>query len=291
MFFTLTLIYILFIIGLTFSKYISLYRGVPLTNKEKKPVEDTVESEKESQESKEESSSPISKEQPQSEEAEKQPVLADEQSDDNQEESDDAISQQDASEELKPQEPEEPMGISPSDEKKPAIKPTKQEKKEKPAPKKEKPEEKDDFLYIVRLANSDIDGKKQVMHGLTQIKGIGRRLAITIADKAGVDRTMKMGNLSEKQLTNITQALESLSSSTPGWMLNHRKDVDSGEDIHLISADIDLRLRDDVNKLKMIRSYRGIRHESGLPCRGQRTRANSRKGLAMGVSRKSQQPT
>ena len=41
-----------------------------------------------------------------------------------------------------------------------------------------------------------------------------------------------------------------------------------------------------INLLKMIRSYKGIRHETGLPARGQRTRAKSRRGLAMGVSRK-----
>ena len=43
--------------------------------------------------------------------------------------------------------------------------------------------------------------------------------------------------------------------------------------------------------MKMIRSYRGVRHELGLPVRGQRTKANGRQGLAMGVSRKVMQPS
>ena len=47
-----------------------------------------------------------------------------------------------------------------------------------------------------------------------------------------------------------------------------------------------MRLRDEINILKKIRSYRGIRHERGLPVRGQRTRANSRTGLTLGVSKK-----
>lgn len=170
-------------------------------------------------------------------------------------------------------------------------KPSKKDKgaKKQEKPKKEQPGEDDDFLYIVRIANTDIDGHKQVMYGLTQIKGIGRRLAIILADKAGIDRTMKMGKLSEKQLAKINEALSEMDTHAPNWMLNHRKDIETGDDIHLISPEIDLRLRDDINMLKMIRSYRGIRHEHGLPARGQRTRANNRKGLAMGVSRKSQQ--
>lgn len=163
----------------------------------------------------------------------------------------------------------------------------------KKAPKTEKPveggDEADDFLYIVRIANTDIDGKKRVIHGLTQIKGIGHHLAFIIADKAGLDQTKKMGDLTEKEIASINAVLEDIPSNAPSWMMNHRKDYDTGEDIHLISADVTLRLRDDINLLKMIRSYRGIRHESNLPVRGQRTRANGRFGLSMGVSRKSVQ--
>ena len=47
-----------------------------------------------------------------------------------------------------------------------------------------------------------------------------------------------------------------------------------------------MQLRDDINVMKKIRSYRGIRHERGLPVRGQRTRAHGRVGLALGVSRR-----
>ena len=45
----------------------------------------------------------------------------------------------------------------------------------------------DDFEYIVRIANTDIDGNKKVVHGLTMIKGVGMRVGNLIADKAGVD--------------------------------------------------------------------------------------------------------
>ena len=152
---------------------------------------------------------------------------------------------------------------------------------------KKPPEKKDeDFQYIVRIANTDIDGEKNVAMGLAQIKGIGRHMAVLIADATRIDKKVKIGKLTDAQIEKIKEVLENIHNTAPGWMLNHRKDIDTGNDIHLISSEVDLRLRDDVNLLKMIRSYRGIRHESGLSVRGQRTRANNRKGLALGVSKK-----
>jgi small subunit ribosomal protein S13 len=142
------------------------------------------------------------------------------------------------------------------------------------------------FKYIVRIANTDLDGKKKIIHALTQIKGIGRHMAIFVADACGIERETKCGDLSETQIEKIREVLKNLNKTAPSWMLNHRKDYDTGEDIHLISSEVDLRLRDEINLLKMIRSYKGIRHELGLTVRGQRTRSNNRKGLALGVSRK-----
>ena len=148
-------------------------------------------------------------------------------------------------------------------------------------------DQKEDFQYIVRIADTDVDGNRKVVHGLTQIKGIGWHMAVLIADISGVNREAKMGDLSEADIEKIKNALSTIGSTAPPWMMNHRKDFDTGKNIHLISSDVDMRLRDDVNLLKMIRSYRGIRHELGLPVRGQRTRANGRGGLSLGVSRKS----
>ncbi len=165
------------------------------------------------------------------------------------------------------------------------------EKQAKPQQKTEKqekpPKGKDeDFRYIVRIADTDIDGDKQLIFGLSQIKGIGRHLAYLVVKKTKIKATTKMGDLTDKQIDIINDVLSNITSLAPSWMLNHRKDMDTGEDIHLISAQVSLRLRDDVNMLKMIRSYRGIRHELNLPVRGQRTRGNNRRGLALGVSRK-----
>ena len=167
--------------------------------------------------------------------------------------------------------------------------PTKEDKPEATEPVKETKKaekKKDDFRYIVRIVNTDVDGEKNVVMGLSQIKGIGRHMAVLIADHTKLDRTKKIGDLKDAEIEKINDTLMNLSQLIPKWMLNHQKDFDTGKDIHLISAEVDLKLRDDINLLKMIRSYRGIRHELGLRVRGQRTRANNRRGLALGVSKK-----
>ena len=158
-----------------------------------------------------------------------------------------------------------------------------EEKKEKT---KKKVDRGKDFKYIVRLSNTDVDGEKNVVYGLTSIKGIGVHMATLIADEVGVDRYMKIGDLKDLQIEKIQEIIDNVKTSAPGWMLNHRKDFDTGKNIHLIGSDIDMRLRDEINILKKIRSYRGIRHERGLRVRGQRTRTHNRKGLALGVSKK-----
>ncbi|KAA0005833.1 MAG: 30S ribosomal protein S13 [Thermoplasmata archaeon] len=155
-------------------------------------------------------------------------------------------------------------------------------KKEKTKGKKED----EDFKYIVRISNTDINGEKNLVYGLTTIKGIGVHMATLIADAAGIDRYTKIGDLKDSEIEKLQMIIDNVNKNAPGWMVNHRKDYETGEDIHLVGSDIDMKLRDEINIMKKIRSYRGIRHERGLPVRGQRTRSNNRKGLALGVSKK-----
>ena len=167
------------------------------------------------------------------------------------------------------------------DKKKQKDKKTKDEEKVK-----EKKEHKDDFRYIVRIANTDIDGEKTLARGLTSIKGIGMHMSILVIDSSGLDRNLKMGNLTDKQIEKIQESLNKITETAPKWMLNHRKDTEIGENIHYVGSEIEMKLRDEINIMKKIRSYKGIRHERGLTVRGQRTRANNRKGLTLGVSKK-----
>jgi small subunit ribosomal protein S13 len=170
----------------------------------------------------------------------------------------------------------------------------KKEKKGKQTAKDEEPVKKkehdENFNYIIRIVNTDINGENNIVQGLTQIKGIGRHMATFIADTAGVDRKIKFGNLPEPEIGKLKEVLENIDEYAPAWMLNYRKDMYTGEDMHLISTDVATRLRDDINMMKMIRCYRGVRHELGLKVRGQRTSSNGRKGLALGVSKRKEAP-
>ncbi len=151
--------------------------------------------------------------------------------------------------------------------------------------KKEVEDSKEEIKHIVRIADTDLDGNKSVVYSLTGIKGINRRAAYAVAKHAGIDPSMTMGYLEDEEIERLREAVKSISSVMPEWMLNRRKDYFTGESRHLLGADIDLTLREDLNLLKKIRSYRGIRHERGLRVRGQRTRSTGRKGRTVGVSR------
>lgn len=150
-------------------------------------------------------------------------------------------------------------------------------------------EEAEDFNYIVRVHATDLDGHKPVMLALTGIKGIGDRTATVLTDHAEVPRNERIGDLEDEQVEQLQEVVGRIEEIVPPWMVNRRKDVRTGEDLHLLSSDLDNTHREDLNRLKKIQCYRGVRHEQGRKVRGQRTRANGRSGLALGVSRAEQQ--
>jgi small subunit ribosomal protein S13 len=142
------------------------------------------------------------------------------------------------------------------------------------------------FRYIVRVSNSDLDGTRPTALALTGVRGVGLRLAEVACRLADVKASERIGNLPEPTVESIETALGSLPTKVPAWMINHRRETTDGATIHYIGPDLETRRRDDVNQLKMIRSYRGVRHERGQKVRGQRTRSNGRTGMAAGVLKK-----
>jgi len=150
----------------------------------------------------------------------------------------------------------------------------------------EKSEEREEFRHIVRILDTDLDGKKTVAYSLCGIKGIGRRVANVLVVSSGIDSRAKMGDLSDDEIARLKTAISGVKKRLPGWMLNRKKDIFTGEDMHVMGPDLPLKLGEDINLLRKIRSYRGIRHERGLRVRGQRTKATGRKGLVVGVMRK-----
>jgi small subunit ribosomal protein S13 len=142
------------------------------------------------------------------------------------------------------------------------------------------------FRYIVRVANTDLDGTRSAALALTSVRGVGLRLAEATCRLAGVNPREMLGDLPEPTVEGLEAKLQTLPTQVPAWMVNHPTEPILGESPHLLGADLDTRRRDDVNVMKMIRSYRGVRHERGQKVRGQRTRSNGRTGMAAGVLKK-----
>ncbi|OFV68259.1 MAG: Ribosomal protein S13, archaeal [Candidatus Syntrophoarchaeum caldarius] len=148
-------------------------------------------------------------------------------------------------------------------------------------------EDKDKIRHIVRIANTDLQGTQKVEYALTGIRGLGRRTAMVVAKAAKVDPGAVMGYLPDDAISRLkVQVEEKINDTLPVWMMNRQRDPFTGEDKHMISSDSLMTLRSDINFMKMIRCYRGIRHERGHRVRGQRTKSTGRKGSIVGVSRK-----
>ena len=122
--------------------------------------------------------------------------------------------------------------------------------------------------------------------GLTKIRGVGYMFANTIINVLKINPDQRIGYLSPEQIKSIESIIKNPSASNfPSWFLNRRKDIETGEDKHLITSDIAFTVRNDVEREKTSGSWRGIRHMFGLKVRGQRTRCTGRKGGAVGVAK------
>lgn len=144
----------------------------------------------------------------------------------------------------------------------------------------------DDFKHLVRISRKDVDGNKTIQHALTDIKGVGLSLSSSMTLTLGLNSNDKIGYINDEDVLKIEDILENPKKfGIPEWMLNRRNDYETGETSHLIESDLDMSLRDDLNRMRKTRSYKGRRHETGLPVRGQRTKSTFRKGSSVGVSR------
>lgn len=105
-----------------------------------------------------------------------------------------------------------------------------------------------------RLSGIDIPNDKPIKVSLTYIYGIGRKKAATILAELNLDPDIRAGKLDSKALQAISTKLEKIPTE----------------------GDLKKMVRDNIQRLKRIGSYRGLRHSMGLPARGQRTRTNAR---------------
>ncbi|MHA1490908.1 MAG: 30S ribosomal protein S13 [Promethearchaeota archaeon] len=138
-----------------------------------------------------------------------------------------------------------------------------------------------------RKLRSQVDGNAKIEYGLTQIRGIGKRFAQAIVIAAGFDSNIRIGAIQEKDLNKLEEIiLNPLKYGIPVWMLNRKKDLRTGEDLHVIGNQLEITVKRDVDRMKKIKSYKGVRHHLRLKVRGQKTKSTGRHGLVVGVMRR-----
>ena len=144
-----------------------------------------------------------------------------------------------------------------------------------------------EYKHIVRIVGHDIDGHENLLQGLTKVKGVGIRFSTTILNTLEMDRSKRLGHLTADEISKIEEIIKNpIGSNLPEWYVNRPRDRLSGRMLHLIGSDLDFAMKNDIDRLRRIKSWRGVRHSLGLKVRGQHTRTTGRGGMAVGVSRK-----
>lgn len=153
----------------------------------------------------------------------------------------------------------------------------------------------ENFRHIIRVSNTDLKGEKQLHMALHKIKGISFMFSNFICHSANVDPNKKAGSLTEEEISRLEDVIKNPAKyNCPTWMLNRRKDYETGQDMHLINTDLDLAKDADIKRMKKVKSYKGLRHTWGLPVRGQRTKSNFRRNkgkVSLGVVKKAKPKT
>jgi small subunit ribosomal protein S13 len=108
---------------------------------------------------------------------------------------------------------------------------------------------------VARISGVTIPNDKQLWVALTYVHGIGRNSSYKILERANVEPTVRVKNLTDAEISRIQEVI-------------NNNFVVEGELQRIVSGNI--------KRLKDIKSYRGLRHIANLPTRGQRTRTNAR---------------
>lgn len=107
---------------------------------------------------------------------------------------------------------------------------------------------------MARIAGIELSDKLRIDYALTRIKGIGWPLSKKVLDGVKVPANSRLKDMSPEELAKVTGELEK----------------------YVIEGDLVRQIRENIQRLKEISTYRGKRHVAGLPARGQRTKTNAR---------------
>ncbi len=108
---------------------------------------------------------------------------------------------------------------------------------------------------MARISGVTIPAKKQIWVALTYVYGIGEKTSLDILNKAKVETTARVENLTDPEITRIQDVINA--------------------DL-LVEGELQRVVSGNIKRLKEIKSYRGMRHAQSLPSRGQRTKTNAR---------------
>ena len=107
---------------------------------------------------------------------------------------------------------------------------------------------------MARISGIELSDKWRVDYALTKLKGLGWAKSAIVLSEAGIKETTRVKDLTTEDVAKITAALEK----------------------HMVEGDLVRNIRENIQRLREIGAYRGVRHTRGLPVRGQRTKSNAR---------------
>lgn len=116
---------------------------------------------------------------------------------------------------------------------------------------------------MIRIAGIDLPEQKKIHIALRYIYGVGPKLSVEVLREANVQMDKRTRDLTTDELNRIQRSLERIA----------------------VEGDLRRIVNDNIDRLKRIKSYRGLRHIHKLPARGQRTRTNSRTARGGGKRR------
>lgn len=161
-----------------------------------------------------------------------------------------------------------------------------QEKKEHSAKREASKKQIEGVRGIVRVCETNVDGTKKIRQALLKVKGVGYAVANAAPKMSGFGN-VRIGSLTDEQIEKIEDVIKNpVNYGFPAHMVNRARETFTGESHHLVESELTLAVKTDIDFMKKIRCYKGVRHEIGQPVRGQRTRSSFRTGIQVGVTRK-----
>jgi small subunit ribosomal protein S18e len=111
-----------------------------------------------------------------------------------------------------------------------------------------------EFQHILRVLNTNIEGKRKVMFAMTRITGIGRRFSNIICKKAEIDVERRAGTLSNEEIEKLVAIINNPKQfKIPNYLLNRQKDFITGKTTQQVINTLIGAVRSDIERMKKIR--------------------------------------